>query len=137
MEETILNNDIKVLYVTADSFPEGVMDAHKKIREIVPPAPGRRFFGISRPEKDSIVYKAAAEQVTQAEAEQLKLDSLVLKKGRYISSVITDFMNHIPAIGSTFQQLLSSPQIDPEGYCVEWYLNVNDVKCMVRLKDSE
>jgi hypothetical protein len=26
--------------------------------------------------------------------------------------------------------------LDPEGYCVEWYFNDRDVKCMIRLKPS-
>jgi hypothetical protein len=31
--------------------------------------------------------------------------------------------------------LLTQPNIDPNGYCLEWYLNGKDVRCMVRLKN--
>ncbi len=44
-------------------------------------------------------------------------------------------MKDLPAIGNTFQQMIARPDIDPEGYCVEWYLSDKDVQCMVRLQD--
>jgi hypothetical protein len=44
-------------------------------------------------------------------------------------------MKDIPAIGNTFQELLETPGIDPNGYCVEWYINDKDVICMIRLAE--
>ena len=35
------------------------------------------------------------------------------------------------------QMLISQPDIDPNGYCLEWYLNDMDVRCMVRLDDNK
>lgn len=135
MEETIVDKDVKVFYITATSFPDGIMDAHKKLHALVPFTSGRKYFGISRPENGVIVYKAAAEEINQGEGEQFNCDSLVLKKGRYISLTVNDFMKDIQSIGKSFQQLLSYPGLDPDGYCVEWYLNDKDVKCMIRLKE--
>ena len=48
---------------------------------------------------------------------------------------INNYMKDIPAIGNAFQQLTALPDIDAQGYCVEWYLNDKDVKCMVRIAD--
>ena len=132
METTTFDNDIKVFYVTAKSFPDGIEEAHKKLHELLP-SMDRRYFGVSRPEDGVIVYRAAAEEKEEGEAEKLNLDTLILKKGKYISKTIKDFMQNIPEIGKTFQDLLKNPDIDPEGYCVEWYYNDKDVKCMVRL----
>lgn len=42
-------------------------------------------------------------------------------------------MKDISSIDKSFKTLLTDPRIDPEGYCVEWYLNAKDVQCMVRL----
>jgi predicted transcriptional regulator YdeE len=135
METTKLDNDIKVFYITADSFPEGIMDAHKKLHALVPFSANRKFFGISRPENNKgIVYKAAAEEINPGEAEKLNCDTLVLKKGNYISLTINDYMKDIQSIDRSFKELLSQPGLDPNGYCVEWYLNDKDVKCMIRLK---
>lgn len=61
METITLGNDIKVFYVTADSFLAGIKEAEEKISEIAAFSKGRKFFGISRPEKGTIVYRATAE----------------------------------------------------------------------------
>jgi hypothetical protein len=134
MEKFTLDNPIKVLCVTASSFPDGIMAAHNKLHALVPNAGNRRYFGISRPEKGQIIYKAAAEERNPGEGEQLNCESFVIAGGEYVSVTIIDFMKDVQAIGKAFQQLTSQPDIDPDGYCVEWYVNEKDVKCMVKLK---
>ncbi|HZE85516.1 MAG TPA: hypothetical protein VE035_14470 [Puia sp.] len=133
MEITTQDKDIRVFYITARSFPEGVMEAHQKLHSLVPFSTQRKYFGISRPENGVIVYKAGAEELTPGEGEKLNCETLVLKKGKYIGKTIHDYMKDIPAIGKTFQEIIASPDIDPEGYCVEWYISDKDVQCMVRL----
>jgi len=133
METIILDNDIKVFYVTAKSFPDGIMDAHEALHALVPISTNRKFFGISRPETDAIVYKAAAEEISPGEAKELNLDTVILKNGKYVSVTIKDYVKDIQSIDGAFKELLSSPGLDPQGYCVEWYFNDTDVKCMIRL----
>jgi hypothetical protein len=135
MDTTILVNDIKVIYVTAASFPDGVLDAHKKLHSMIPFYTDRKYFGISRPEngKNTIIYRAAAEELHPGEAEGLKCETLILKKEKYATITINDFMKDVTGIQKAFQKLLSYPELDPQGYCVEWYINDTDVKCMIRL----
>jgi hypothetical protein len=135
METTTLDNDIKVFYVTAKSFPGGIMEAHEKLHLLALFSIDRRFFGLSRPENGIIVYKAAAEEMNEGEAQKLKCDTLVIKKGKYISLTINDFTNDIQSISRAFKELLACPGLDPGGYCVEWYLNDKDVRRMIRLND--
>ena len=136
METTTLDRDIKVFYVTAKSFPDGILEAHQKLHSLVPFSTDRKHFGISRPENGAgIVYRAAAEEIKEGEAEKLNCGTLILKKGNYLSLTINDYMKDIQSIDRSFKKLLSSPNLDPQGYCVEWYLNNKDVKCMIRLKD--
>ena len=136
METTILENNIKVFYVTATSFPDGIKEAHEKLHSLIPFSKERKYFGVSRPENNSdIVYRAAAEEMKEGEAEKLNCKTLVLKKGKYISFTVNDYMQDLSSIERAFKQLLSHPGLDPQGYCVEWYLNEKDVKCMIRLKD--
>ena len=141
METITLDHNINVFYITAKSFPDGIIDAHKALYELTH-SEKRIFFGISRPEDGSIIYKAAAEEINQEEAKKLNCDKMVLKKGNYISLTVIDYMKDIQSIDRAFQQLLSYPGLDPNGYCVEWYspagkagLNATDVKCMIRLKE--
>ena len=137
METINLDNDINVLSVTAKTFPDGIMEAFDQLNSIVPLSEKGRQFGISRPsEGGSIVYKAAMEEVNEGEAEKLGCEPFVIKKGKYLFVDRNDFMKDLPGIGKAFQMLISQPNIDPNGYCLEWYLNDKDVRCMVRLDDS-
>lgn len=129
------DNDIKLIYVTAKSFPDGILEAHQKLHSVVAFSPERKYFGLSRPENGTIVYHATTEQIDKNEAEDLNCDALILKKGKYISTTIHDYMKDIQSIGRTFEQLLTQPGLDPEGYCVEWYISDKDVKCMIRLEE--
>jgi len=133
METITINHDIRVLYVTATSFPDGIMDAYKKLHALFPVPEIRKYYGISRPESGVIVYKSAAEELYPGEAQKLNCNALILKSGKYIVSTIKDYMKDIQEIGRTFQELLAHPGLDPEGYCVEWYFNNKDVQCMIRI----
>lgn len=131
-----IDKDITVMYVTADSFPNDVLASHQKLHSLIPHSTERKYFGISRPEGNGgIVYRAAAEVLEQGEAEKLNLQTVTLKKGKYISKVLHDYMKDLPAIGNTFQQMIARTDVDPEGYCIEWYMSDKDVQCMVRLAE--
>lgn len=137
METMNLKKDIKVFYLTADSFPQGVNEAHNRLHKLVPFDKDRNYFGISRPEEGGpIVYRAGTEERAVGEAKKYNCDTLVLKKGTYISTVVNGFNKDPQLIGKAFQELLAYPNIDPQGYCVEWYRNDADtVTCMVRLDE--
>jgi predicted transcriptional regulator YdeE len=134
MENFIVRHDMKVLCITATSFPEGIQKAHETLHAHIPFSAERKYFGLSRPENGVIIYKAAAEEKKAGEAENLGCETIVIKSGQYICLTVVNFMDDIPAIGKAFRELLTYPGLDPEGYCVEWYLNEKDVKCMIRIK---
>ena len=134
MDTCTLEKDIKVFCMTAKSFPDHVMEVHQKMHSMVPYTTNRRYFGISYPENGTITYKSAAEEINPGEAEKYNCEPFTIKAGKYTCAIIKDFRKDISSIGKTFQELLSNPDIDPQGYCLEWYLGQNDVQCMVRLK---
>lgn len=134
MDSFILGEDIKVVFVTATSFPDGVDRAHIQLHALLPEKERRRFFGISWPnENGEIVYKAAADIIESDEAEKLGLETFTIKKGPYNSFFIKDFMQDIGSIKRAFKVLIAQHEVDPDGYCLEWYIGDNDVKCMVPL----
>lgn len=134
--ETItLVKDIRVFYITAKSFPDGIKEAHEKLHALVPFSKTRNYFGISRPESNGgIVYKAATEEKEPGEAMKLGLETMIIRKGNYVYDTIKNYVEEPAGIKKTFDRLLKEPGLDPEGYCVEWYMNETDVKCMIRLK---
>lgn len=139
MEQIKLEQDITVFYVDATNFPEGVLDAFERLHEYFPFNASRRFFGLSRMENNrEIVYKAAAEMLDVAEADNYPLKTMTIQNGNYIAETVHQFKDKLPQIGETFMKLLTHPALDPQGYCVEEYLpNDQDVVCMVRIMATE
>jgi hypothetical protein len=142
MEIQTIDHDIKVFYIQAQSFPDGIIESHKKLHEIIPFSREREYYGVSRPENGAISYKAAATELFPGEAQSLKLDTLLLRKGSYVSLTIKNYLKDLQSIDRAFKELLASPGLDPGGYCVEWYLHSDkpglarqDVECMIRLED--
>ena len=137
MEKMLIDQDIKVVCVTADSFPEGIMGAHKKLHSIIPFSTDRRYYGMSRPENGNIIYKAAAEKLEADEGSKFTLEELIIQKGEYMGITILNYQTDSRMIGKAFEDLIKLPNIDPNGYCIEWYVNDKDVKCLIRLHDSK
>jgi hypothetical protein len=136
MKTTIFDHNITIGYIQADSFPDGIMPAYEALHRKIPFSPDRKFLSVSRPEGNGdISYKAGAEMLDSDEPAQFGLPTLTLKKGEYLTITVENFMDDIPAIGKAFEELMQSPDIDPQGYCVEWYFNETDVHCMIRMAD--
>lgn len=134
MDSFILGEDIKVMCITASEFPDGIERAHIQLHAMLAEKERRRFFGISRPnENGDIIYKAAADEMVPGEAEKLGLETFIIKKGPYNSFYIKDFMQDVGSIKRAFKLLLSQHEVDPDGYCLEWYIGEDDVKCLVPL----
>lgn len=134
MENFQLNNDIKVFYLAAKSFPDGVLEAHNELQAKLPTIENRKFFGISSPgENGSILYKAAVEELYDGEGKKAGCERFTIKAGKYISTFIADFMKDVPAVSKAFRKLLAYPGIDPNGYCLEIYEGSSDVRCLVPL----
>lgn len=130
-----LTNDIKVISITASSFPEGIFGAFQTLHKLLPTTNGREFFGVSRPnEEGTITYKAAVEEAYTGEAEKYGCETFVIPKGEYLGKMVTQFRKDEFMIPKTFKTLLSDPRIDAKGFCLEVYLSDEDVMCLVRLE---
>lgn len=124
------------MYVEATPFPDGLQEAYEKLHSLLPFGEERKFLSVSHMDANQgIIYRAGAEALHENEAAELGLPTLVIKKGRYLSITIRNFMEDTSAIGRAFQTLMQDARVDPEGYCVEWYFNDPDVHCMMRLAD--
>ena len=88
-EAYFIDHDIKVLCLTASSFPDGVQAVHKKLHSLFPPAEGRTFYGISYPDRGGkIIYKAAADQLHEGDAAKFNLEAFTIREGKYICEVL-------------------------------------------------
>lgn len=138
MEEVIIEQPIRVLYVKARSFPQGIMEAYQKLHALLPGVTGRKFYGISYKNKSGeIIYKAATEEQTPGEAEKYGCDIFTIKKGLYLSKTLYNWSSQEEVVPATFQELLTDNRLDPNGYCLEIYPNGQDIQCLVKLRDID
>lgn len=137
MKNWQIEKDIPLICLRAKSFPEGVLEVHQQLHARFPFDGKRKFYGVSYPiTPGKIEYMAAVEELDGDSENSGDLEKFIIKKGTYLGTDIKDFRKDIPAIGKTFQQLIVNPEIDPQGACIEWYPNMTDVRCMVRLVDK-
>lgn len=138
MEKFQLEKNIRVFCIQAVSFPQGVEAAHQQLHSLIPFSEERNYFGLSRPnEKGIITYFAAAEETEAGEGRKFSCETILIRKGEYISQTIQNYRQNIPQIGETFQQLLHSGHpLAHDGYCVEWYLSNTEMRCMVLLNSN-
>jgi len=135
METYNLEHDIKVFCVTADSFPNGVQAAYDKLYAKAGQE-GRTIYGLSKPDNNQIVYKAAATEKFDGEGEQLGLETFIIPKGEYVTETIYDWKNNMQKFGPTFMALLANSRLDWSSWCIEWYKNDDEVLCMVKLQNA-
>ncbi|MCE1188308.1 MAG: transcriptional regulator [Ignavibacteria bacterium] len=133
MIEFDFGNDITTLCIIAESFPDGISDAYQKLNTLVPVNPERRCFGYSRPENGKIVYRAMAEQLQSDQGEQYGCEIFTIPAGRYTGKKVENYHENLTDIMNNFQELTTLQNIDPVGFCLEWYLNEKDMYCLIKL----
>lgn len=142
METYRLDQDIKLLCVKAESFPDGIIAAQDKLIAMTSGDSKSSYFGVSYLYDDKILYMAGVQTKERNENLLPGCEAFTLKAGNYISVYVSDFVQQTSLIEKTFKMLLDDPGIDPNGCCVECYLpegcnpaTANDVRCMIRLAD--
>lgn len=133
MESFTFQHDVKTYCVTATSFPEGIQAAHEQLHALLPQNDRRNYYGVSwQAENGSIIYKAAADIMETDGPELANLETFTIKNGPYNSFFIANYAENLDGIKRAFDLLLEQHEVDPNGYCLEWYMD-RDVKCMVPL----
>jgi hypothetical protein len=132
-----IEQDIRVFYIQAKSFPDGVMEAFQKLHSLLEFPPQRRNFGISRPENGKIIYRVAAQELVAGDLQKHQLTEFIIPNGNYIGIKIKDFRKDLTQLKIAFDLLLSNPNLDHNSYCIEEYIGIDDVVCMVRLTDKK
>lgn len=137
MKLQILKRDVKVFYVEAKQFPDGISEAFHTLEDLHPSVCERPFYGISNEDRNrNIVYWAAVEESYKGEGARYGCKTFVISSGTYLTETIVDFMNNIHSIPKAFNTLLSDPRRDRKFPCVEWYKSDKEMMCMIKLKQT-
>ncbi|WP_254534404.1 hypothetical protein [Sphingobacterium sp. LZ4M12] len=82
MRKIKIEKDIKVIFIQAKTFSDGILEAFQKLHTLLEfPPPQRRNFGISRPENGKIAYRVAAEERTRSDLQKHGLTEFTIPSG--------------------------------------------------------
>ncbi len=92
MEYFNLQTDSNAFCVTANTFPDGVLEAHQELQSIVGYNSNRIYLGVSyRNTNGCIIYKAVATKLFPNERNEHKMEHITLKKGTYRCKKVNNF----------------------------------------------
>ena len=138
MKRYKLPKDIKLFCIDAISFPDGILAAHQKLQSLLETIENRKFYGISYGTNEGkVIYKAGVAELFKGEGEKLGCESFIISKGEYIGETIINWKSDEQIVEKTFKKLLSDHRRDENGYCLEIYLNENDMRCLVKLNPEK
>src|SRR5436190_2138743 len=107
MEKYKLEKDVKIMCLPVPNFPNGIQQAFDELWQRLPRINNRNFYGISYGnEAGDIIYKSAAEEMEEGEAEKFGYEPFTITKGEYLIETIKNWRNQIPTIGETFTQMV-------------------------------
>jgi len=136
MERIVLDHDIRLMTVRADSFPDGIQNAFGELQRRLPAGDRRMPYGVSKPEKDgTIVYRAGVASEGSNEAGAGTFETVVLRKGTYAAETVADWPSKVHTLSEVFARLLKHPHLDPATPCIEMYRSRTELVCMVRVEE--
>lgn len=132
MDSFTFQEDTPVFCVTALNGRQGAADAMATLKSLLPDDSRRHVYGLYWPGKDGGTYKAAMSKL-EGDSFIESGEVFTIKNGPYNSFYITDYRSQPGSVDRAFEILRGQHEVDPEGYCLEWYVNEHDVKCLVPL----
>lgn len=136
MEKYNLEKDIKVFGVEVKTFPEGIGDAFEEIVNMIAGEFDRSYYGLSKITAKGIIYKAAAEEKFEGEAEKYNCERYIIEKGEYVMTTLKDWRSKTDIIKDIFREIMTDTRVDPNSYCIEWYKDDNEMLCMIKTSGS-
>ncbi len=133
-----LLHDIKVFGLQVKSFPAGIAEAFGElIKKTGDCAGARSYYGIGYMTPDGqIIYKAAALEKYEDEAEKYNCERYTIEKGEYVTITLYGWQKKTDCIKDLFHELMRDNRVDKTKPCVEWYKDDNEMMCMIQT-DSE
>ena len=132
METFHLTDDLNVMGVQVKNIPSGIGEAFDALVKKIPDGFNRSYYGISEMTGDGMVYRAAAIEKYDGEAEQYQYERYKVEKGKYLTVTVKDWRSKVGSINKVFHEMMRDVRADRTKPCVEWYKNDDEMMCMVR-----
>jgi hypothetical protein len=138
METYNLKTDLKVFGKEVTTFPLGVSETFHDLINTIPDGSNRAWYGLSHmDETGKIIYKAAAEEKYEGEADKYNCEEYIIEKGEYLAVTIADWRKKIDCIKDVFHDMMEDDRADKSKEVVEWYKTETEMLCLVKVKEPE
>lgn len=129
-------DSLKLMYVQAATFPDGIQDAWDKLEKTLATMKGRKFYGTSHYENGKMIYRACVIPVDDAEALKLGLKTFSIPPGKYAAAKLMDWSSQIPKIKEIFTELNNNYTANPDLPNIEFYKSSEEVILMLPILDT-
>jgi len=130
-KELEITDDIKVIYVKAETFPEGITAAFDKL-ETITGLKNRHVYGITECTGEKLAYMACVKEEFDGEAVQLGLPVYEIPKGKYFYYTLKNWRENIDQIPQLFAQFDKMSGIKKQTICLEDYIGDDEMLVMVQ-----
>lgn len=137
MEKYNFPDDVKVFGFQAKTFPHGIGEAFAELIKMLPEGDQRPYYGISECTKEGFIYKAAALETYDGEAEKYGCEKYVVEKGEYLTETVLDWRSKTNCINSVFGEIFKDEHCDKSKPCIELYKNEEEMICMVKADERK
>ena len=79
-----------------------------------------------------MIYKAAALEKYEGEAEKYNCERYTIEKGEYLTVTLHDWRKKTDCIKDVFHEIIQDSRVDKTKPAVEWYKNDDEMMCMVQ-----
>jgi hypothetical protein len=125
-------DDIRVLYVQAEKFPEGITDAFYKLEALTGDLKDHHVYGITECTGEKLIYMACIKESFAGQAEQYGLPVYTIPKGQYLYYTLTNWRENIGQIPVLFDEFNTLPNVKKQTICLEDYLSDGAMWAMVQ-----
>jgi hypothetical protein len=132
VKEKELAEDIVVMYVQAETFPQGIPDSFKKLEEIPGGLKDRHVYGISACVGDKMIYRACIKENFKGEGEQVGLSTYAIPKGKYLYATLNNWRENLDQVPLLFEGFMDMPGIKKQTICLEDYISDDTMLAMVQ-----
>src|SRR5688500_7550240 len=119
MDRKFLPEGIKVFGKQVRNFPSGIGEAFHELVKLLPPGDSRPFYGIGECTSEGIIYKAAALETFEGEAERYQCQRYVIEPGDYLCVTVRDWRPKTGSIKSVFDELYKHALADRKKTSIE------------------
>jgi hypothetical protein len=139
METYNISRELKVLGFRVKTFPLGIGEAFEELMKKLPPGDNRSYYGISYCVGKEVFYNATAEETIEGEGAKYGYETFTIEKGEYITEAIDNWQQKTHSIKDVFAGMMKDERIDHSKpvICVEWYKNMNEMLCMIKIEKKK